>query len=216
MSEESSVVTAQHFRYVAERTPGDDKFLTELKQAAKDAGIPTIWVAPEQASFMQILLKAAQAKEVVEVGTLAGYSAIVMARALPKGGRVKTIEIDEKHAAFAEEWFDKCTEGGVIELHRGPGAEVLATFPDNSADAMFLDADKASYPVYLEQACRIVKQGGLIMADNAFAFGELFAEQPEDNEVDAVRAFNDVMAKESRVHGVIVPIGDGLWVGVRK
>src|SRR5687768_17960897 len=92
MSEESSVVTAEHFRYVAARTPGDDAFLKELKQAARAEGIPAISIAPEQASFMQILLKAAHAREVVEVGTLAGYSAIAMARALPAGGQVRSEE----------------------------------------------------------------------------------------------------------------------------
>ena len=88
MSEESSVVTTEHFRYIAERTTGEDAFLADLKQAARKADIPPIWIAPEQASFIQILLRAARAREVVEVGTLAGYSAIVMARALTAGGRV--------------------------------------------------------------------------------------------------------------------------------
>src|SRR5204862_2816155 len=93
MSELSSLVTDEHFRYVAEHTVREDAFLADLKRAAKDEGIPSIWIAPEQASFMQILLELARAKEVVEVGTLAGYSAIAMARALPDGGRVGTIEI---------------------------------------------------------------------------------------------------------------------------
>src|SRR5215510_1319609 len=104
MSEESTLVTREHFRYLAERTAGDDEFLKSLKRAAQDEGIPTIWVAPEQASFMQILLELAAAREVVEVGTLAGYSAITMARALPPDGRVRTIEIEAKHADFAERW----------------------------------------------------------------------------------------------------------------
>ena len=216
MSEESSVVTAEHFRYVAARTAGDDAFLKELKEAARAEGIPAISIAPEQASFMQILLKAARARDVVEVGTLAGYSAIAMARALPAGGQVRTIEFSPRHADFAEQWIGKSDVADRVTVHRGAGADVLPGFADSSADAMFLDADKGNYPLYLEHALRIVRPGGLILADNAFAFGELLAESPRDREVAAVRAFNDVMAKESRVHGVIVPIGDGLWVGVRS
>src|SRR5262249_22928052 len=104
MSEVSSQVTAEHFRYIAEHTSREDSFLADLKRAASAEGIPSIWIAPEQASFMQILLKLAKAREVVEVGTLAGYSAIAMARALPKGGRVRTIEIVPKHADFAKRW----------------------------------------------------------------------------------------------------------------
>ena len=216
MSEESSVVTAEHFRYVAERTLPDDAFLKELKQAAKAEGIPPISIAPEQASFMQVLLKAARVKDVVEVGTLAGYSAIAMARALPPGGRVRTVEFSQKHADFAEAWIAKSDVADRVTVHRGAGADVLPGFAADSADAMFLDADKGNYPLYLEHALRIVRAGGLILADNAFAFGELFHTSPRDREVQAVRAFNDVMAAEARVHGVIVPIGDGLWVGVKR
>jgi predicted O-methyltransferase YrrM len=216
MSEESSAVTAQHFRYIAERTAGDDTFLVQLKQAARDEGIPPISIAPEQASFMQILLEAAKARTIVEVGTLAGYSAIAMARALPPEGHVHTVEFSPRHADFAERWIAKSDVRGRITVHRGAGADVLPGFAADSADAMFLDADKGNYPLYLEHALRIVKTGGLVLADNAFAFGELFAEQPRDREVGAVRAFNEVMAKEPRIHGVIVPIGDGLWVGVKR
>ena len=216
MSETSSLVTAEHFRYVAERTVREDAFLADLKRAAVAEGIPAIWIAPEQASFMQILLRLAKAREVVEVGTLAGYSAIAMARALPKDGRVRTIELEKKHADFAERWVAKSDVAGRVEVHRGAGMEVLPGFAADSADAAFLDADKGSYPKYLTECLRIVRRGGLIMVDNAFAFGELFNEAPGDREVGAMRAFNDHMAKVEALQSVIVPLGDGLWVGVRR
>lgn len=216
MSESSTLVTAEHFRYVAERTTREDDFLRDLKQAAHEAGIPPIWIAPEQASFMQILLRAARARDVVEIGTLAGYSAIAMARALPAGGKVKTIEIEPKHADFAETWFARSDVADRLELHRGAGMDVLPGFPGGSADAAFLDADKRSYPDYVRECLRIVRPGGLIMVDNAFAFGQLFDEAPSDREVGAVRAFNDFMAGQKALQGVIVPIGDGLWVAVKR
>jgi predicted O-methyltransferase YrrM len=216
MSESSSQVSAEHFRYIAERTAREDDFLRDLKHTAAAEGIPSIWIAPEQASFMQILLRAAHVREVVEVGTLAGYSAIAMARALPEGGRVRTIELEQKHADFAERWVAKSDVAGRIVVHRGAGMEVLPGFATDSADAAFLDADKASYPRYLGECLRIVRRGGLIMVDNAFAFGELFAATPTDREVGAIRAFNDLMAKTEALQSVIVPIGDGLWVGVRR
>lgn len=216
MSATSSLVTAAHFAYVAERTAADDAFLVDLKLAASEAGIPPIWISPEQASLMQILLKLVAAREVIEVGTLAGYSAITMARALPEGGRVRTIELEDAHADFAEEWVSRSDVPGRVEVHRGPGAEVLPGFKDDSADACFLDADKASYPLYLEHSMRIVRPGGLVMVDNAFAFGQLLDEAPTDREVGAVRAFNDHVPTVEGLHGVIVPIGDGLWVGVRE
>jgi len=216
MSETSTLVTAEHFRYVAERTTREDSFLADLKRAATAEGIPSIWIAPEQASFMQILLRLSRAHEVVEVGTLAGYSAIAMARALPPDGRVHTIELEAKHADFAERWIARSDVAGRIEVHRGSGMDVLPTFAPDSADAAFLDADKASYPRYLAECLRIVRRGGLIMVDNAFAFGELFDETPRDREVAAMRAFNDHMAGERSLQSVIVPLGDGLWVGVRR
>jgi predicted O-methyltransferase YrrM len=216
VSASSSVVTRAHFEYVAARTPGDDAFLVRLKDAAAAAGIPRIWISPEQASLMQVLLKVARAREVVEVGTLAGYSAISMARALPPDGRVRTIELSDAHADFTEEWVRQSDVAGRVEVHRGRGVDVLPGFADASADAAFLDADKSSYAAYLEHALRIVRPGGLILVDNAFAFGQLLDERPTDPEVEAVRAFNDHMAAVDGVHAVIVPIGDGLWVGVRE
>jgi predicted O-methyltransferase YrrM len=216
MSESSTLVTAAHFEYLAARTAGDDAFLVRLKSAAREAGLPSISIAPEQGSLMQILLRAAGAREVIEVGTLSGYSAIWMARALPPGGRVKTIEFAKKHADFARAWIAKSDVFDRVHVLEGKGIDVLPTFARDSADAAFLDADKASYPAYLEESLRIVRSGGLILVDNAFAFGQLLDERPKDREVLAVRAFNDLMAAEKRVQGVIVPIGDGLWVGVKK
>jgi predicted O-methyltransferase YrrM len=215
MSSTSTPVTADHFAYLAARTRGDDPFLRELKRAAEAAGIPAIWIAPEQASLMQILLKGIGARQVVEVGTLAGVSAIAMARALPADGRVRTIEVARRHADFAEGWIARSDVAARIAVVRGDARDVLPAFATSSADAVFLDADKGSYPVYLEECLRIVRPGGLILVDNAFAFGELFAAEPVDPEVAAIRRFNDLMAAEPRLHSVIVPIGDGLWVGVK-
>jgi len=217
MSSTSTLVTAEHFAYLAARTRREDRFLADLKRAAAEAGIPAIWISPEQASLMQILLKAAGARRVVEVGTLAGYSAIAMARALPPraaGGSLRTIELMQKHADFAAAWIARSDVADRVEVHRGAGADVLATYEAGSADAAFLDADKQGYPVYLEHCLRIVRPGGLILVDNAFAFGQLFDERPTDREVEAVRAFNDRMAATAGLHGIIVPIGDGLWVAV--
>jgi len=216
MSEIPTLIDERHVRYINQHTRPEDEFLVELKRAATEAGVPSIWIAPAQASLMQILLRLAGARAVVEVGTLAGYSAIAMARALPEGGRVRTIEIDPERAAFAGRWVERSDVAGKVEVLCGAGLEVLPRLGTDSADAAFLDADKGNYPAYLEECLRIVRRGGLIMADNAFAFGELFAERPEREDVRAVRHFNEVMAREPRLDGIIVPLGDGLWVGVKR
>lgn len=216
MSETSSLVTAEHFEYIAARTTPEDRFLKDLKIAATKTGIPSIWISPEQASFMQILLKLRRARDVVEVGTLAGYSAIVMARALPVGGRVRTIELMPKHADFAEEWIAKSDVADRVEVFRGAGMDVLPRFESLSADAAFLDADKKSYGLYLDECIRIVRPGGLIMVDNAFAFGQLFDEHPKDREAPAVKEFNEKMAQDDRLQSIIIPLGDGCWVAVKR
>ena len=215
MSATPTLVTAEHFEYIAARTTQEDDFLKSLKDEAVAADIPAIWISPAQASFMQILLLLCRATEVIEVGTLAGYSAIVMARALPHGGRVRTIEISEKYADFAEQWVERSDVADRIEIHRGNGREILPAFKADSADAAFLDADKAGYDFYLEESLRIVRRGGLIMVDNAFAFGQLFDENPTDPEAPAVREFNERMAREKSLRSVIAPFGDGCWVGVK-
>jgi predicted O-methyltransferase YrrM len=120
MSELSTLVGSDHFRYIAEHTTAEDAFLKQLKEAAAAAGIPAIWIAPEQASFMRILLKVAKARDVVEVGTLAGYSAISMARALPPEGRVRTIEIAPMHADFAEQWVARSDVAGASRCCAAP------------------------------------------------------------------------------------------------
>lgn len=216
MSETATPVGTPHFRYIAEHTASDDAFLRALKEAAAEEGIPAIQIAPEQASFMQILLRAAGAREVVEVGTLAGYSAIAMARALPPDGRVRTIEIDPRRADFAERWIARSDVAGKVEVLRGAGRDVLAGLPDDGADAAFLDADKEGYPAYLAACLRIVRRGGLLMADNALAFGQLLDAHPTDPDVPLVRRFNDQVAAHPALQAVIVPLGDGLWVGVRR
>jgi len=216
MSEVSNLITKEHFDYIADRTAREDEFLRDLKSHARAEGIPSIWISAEQASLMQILLRLCRAREVVEVGTLAGYSAIWMARALPPEGRVRTIEISGKHADFAERWVAKSDVAAKIRIFRGSGREILPTIQAESADAVFLDADKASYPDYLKESLRIVRPGGLIMADNAFAFGSLFDRNESDPDIEAIRAFNDIMARQTALQSIILPLGDGLWVGVRR
>jgi len=213
MSEASTPVTAEHFSYLAERTTQEDTFLQALKSDARLQGIPPIWISPEQGSFIQILLMSVGAKEVVEIGTLAGYSAVWMARALPPDGRVRTIEASPRYAAFAEKKISQSDVSRKIEIHRGKAAEILPAFRDDSADAVFIDADKDGYPAYLKESMRIVRRGGLILADNAFGFGHLF--DPSDPGAESIRTFNEIMAREKSLRSIIVPIGDGLWFGLK-
>jgi len=216
MSERSSLVDERLGPYLAAHARADDALLVQLKAAAREAGIPPIWIAPEQAAFLELLLRAIGAREVVEIGTLAGYAAIRMARALGPAGRVRTLELSAQHAAFARSWIARSDVAGRVEVIEGDARASLPAIGSGSVDACLVDADKGGYAAYLAQCARILRPGGLVLVDNAFAFGQLFEEQPSDPDVAVVRAFNELMARSPEFESVIVPLGDGLWVGRRR
>lgn len=216
MSEMTAAVPHGFIDYLAARTSADDALLTELKAAARAEGIPNIWIPPEQGSLLQVLLRIARAREVVEVGTLAGYSAIWMARALPAGGRVRTIELSPKHVKFARSWIARSDVAARIDVLEGRGSDVLRTIEPASVDAVFIDADKAGYADYVEESARILRPSGLLLVDNAFAFGQILDAEPADRDVPVIRALNERLARDTRFQALIVPLGDGLWVGAKR
>ena len=215
MSGTSTVVSREHFDYISSRTQAEDPFLVELKHAASEAGIPAIWIAHEQARFLELLVRSTSAQLIVEVGTLAGYSAICMARGLSGDGRLVSIEASGKHASFAQEWISRSDVSDRIEVKQGVGVDVLPGVSTESADIVFLDADKRNYIHYLDEARRVLKDDGLLLVDNAFAFGQLFEDGCEDGSVLALRAFNDALAADPDFDGVMVPLGDGVWMARR-
>lgn len=175
-------------------------------------GLPPIQVGPGEGKLLGFLLRWIRAERVVEVGTLAGYSAVWLARALPPGGRLWTVESDPVHAAAARENLDEAglsTHVGIVE---GKALEVLPTLERlGPFDAVFLDADKENYPFYGAWAAKNLRLGGLLLADNAFYFGRLLDDDPG---AAAVRRFH-LEAREA-FETVVVPTPDGLLIGIRK
>jgi len=215
MSKDSTPVDEALFAFIQRQTIQEDPLLRDLRRAASAAGLPEIHIAPEQAAFLQLVLRASRCRHVVEVGTLGGYSAIAMARGLPPDGKVLTLEIDRKHAAFAQEWIGRSDQRGRIEVRVGDAKAVLPTLPAASADAMFLDADKEGYVGYLAEAMRILRPGGLLLADNVLAGGEVHDPQSRSATARAIRAFHEAVARTAGLQSVIVPLGDGCLFGVR-
>ncbi len=215
MSKSSTPVDDALFAFVAQQTIAEDELLRDLRRAALAAKLPEIHIAPEQAAFLQLLLRAMRARTVVEVGTLGGYSAIAMARGLPAdGGRVITHELDPAHAAFAREWIERSDQRGRIEVRVGDAATTLAALPAGSADAMFLDADKEGYVGYLQHALRILRPGGVLLADNVLASGDVV--QGSGATAVAIRAFLAAVRASTALQSVIVPLGDGCLFAVRR
>lgn len=214
MSKSSTPVDDELFAFIARTAMPEDALLRDLRAAAATAGLPEIHIAPEQAAFLQLVLRAAKARTVIEVGTLGGYSAIAMARGLPAEGRVVTCEIEPTHAAFARQWIERSDQRGKIEVRVGDAADTLRALPPESADGVFLDADKPGYVTYLRHAMRILRQGGLLLADNVLAGGEV-AHGASATAV-AMRAFLDAVRATPGLQAVIVPLGDGCLFGVKQ
>ena len=190
-------------------TPGD--VLDELPAAAAEAGLPQIHISSEQGALMRTLIELVGAREIVEVGTLGGYSGIWMAQGLQPGGRLRTLEIDPNHAAFARSQFERAGLSDRVEVLVGDARETIASM-EPQVDAVFIDADKAGYATYVDHARRLLRPGGLLMVDNAFAFGELLDETSNDPSVFAIREINDRLARDPALRGTICPLGDGFWV----
>jgi len=200
--------------YIAGLFSAEDELLASLREEADRTGLPPISISADEGRLLQVLLTAIGARRVLEVGTLGGYSAICMARALPPGGRVLTVEIEEKHAEFARRYIQRAELTDRIEVRVGRALEVLPALDGERFDAVFLDADKEPLPTYFEWGLRLVRPGGLIIADNALWGGRVYDGDESDERTRGVREFNRRMSTDPRVLGIIVPTHDGVAVAV--
>lgn len=192
----------------------EDETLLALREEADRTGLPPIAVSPDAGRLLQVLLRAVQARRVLEVGTLGGYSAIWMARALPVDGRLVTIEAEPTHAAFARRFLERAGVAGRVEVREGRALDVLPSLDGERFDVVFLDADKEPLPTYLEWALRLLRPGGLVIADNALWGGRVVDPAADDPATNGVREFNRRLATDPRVTGIIVPTHDGVAIGV--
>lgn len=218
MATSSTVLTEDLNSYVVEHFSAEDDFLRTLVAESRAAGIPPISIAPEQTAFLQVLLRGIGAKRVLEIGSLAGYSAIAMARALPPDGELLACEIDPAFAAFIERKAHEAGLGGVIRVLQGPALLSIATLnQEHKLDAVFIDADKVNYSRYLDMVLPMVRVGGLIIGDNALAWGHVAESEPEfePQNVIAIREFNERMSTHPQLQSALVPLGDGMVIGIK-
>lgn len=200
--------------YIASLFAREDELLISLREEADRNGLPPISISPDEGRLLQVLLRAIGAKRVLEVGTLGGYSAIWMARALPSDGELLSIELDPDHAAFATRYITRAGLDSMVRIRVGRALEVLPALDGQLFDAVFLDADKEPLPTYLDWALRLVRPGGLIMADNALWGGKVIDPNVDDAATRAVREFNQRFATEPRLTGIVVPTHDGVAIGI--
>lgn len=167
-------------------------------------------IAPEQGQFMALLVQLTSARRILEVGTFTGYSAICMAQAMGEDGRMICCDIPGDYNAIAERYWREAGLSERIEQRLAPALETLAGLEQGSFDLIFIDADKANYPTYLEHALRLVRQGGLILFDNTLWSGRVLEPSPESPDTRAIQSLNLALKNDQRLDLSLLPIGDGL------
>ncbi len=208
----ATYATAEILAYAARVHAAHDAALERAFAAPDLFGMPAIQVGANEGRFLEVLLRALGARRVVEVGTLAGYSALWIARALPEGGHLWSLEVDAKHAAVARENLAAAGAQGRVTILVGKAQDLLPRLEGHGPfDAVFLDADKEGYVHYGRWAARHLRRGGLLLADNAFFFSRLLEESPE---AAAVRLFHEEVARGFET--ACLPTPDGLLVGFRR
>jgi predicted O-methyltransferase YrrM len=202
--------------YIAQSLIEPDAVLDATLQASEAAGLPPIAVTAQQGKLLHLLVRLAGARSILELGTLAGYSTIWLARALPSDGRLLTLEANPQYAQIAWENIAAAGLADVVELHVGPA---LQTLPELAAegrgpfDVIFIDADKNNYPGYLEWALKLARPGTLLIGDNVVRDGRILDPDATDPSgpglIQGVRRFYEMLAAEPRVSATAIQtVGD--------
>jgi len=201
--------------YIVDRLVPSDSALKNVLSANTAANLPPHDVAPNQGKLLHIFARMIRARRVLEIGTLGGYSTIWLARALPEGGKVVTLEADAAHAKVARSNIEMAGLAGVVELHVAPALESLARLPAKEPfDLVFIDADKQNNPAYLEWALKLSHSGTVIIGDNVVRDGGITDPDSVDPRVLGVRRFFDMIADEPRLTATALQtVGSKGWDG---
>ena len=189
-------------RYLCDALGASDAALTAALEASTAAGLPPIHVAPNQGKLLQLIAAAAGARSILEIGTLGGYSTIWLARALPEGGRLITLEADAHHAEVARANLERAGVGIRVEVRVGRALDTLPRLEAERAgpfDFTFIDADKPGNPDYFRWALRLSHRGSLIVVDNVVRDGAVIDTGSTDANVQGVRRLMECIAAEPRV-----------------
>jgi predicted O-methyltransferase YrrM len=194
-------------QYVTDLLCRPDEALLAAESDSATAGLPTIQLSPPQGKLLQVLAQTRGTYRALEIGTLGGYSAIWLARGLPPGGRLISLEVDPHHAEVARTNLARAGVADRVEVRLGDARETLPQLLAEGAgpfDLIFIDADKPSYPEYLAWALRLSRPGTVILADNVVRQGAVSDPQSTDPNVRGVRRFLELLAAEPRVNATVI------------
>ncbi len=199
--------------YIRDRLIPADPALDAAQTAAAAAGLPAIEVSPTQGKLLQLLARIAGARRILEIGTLAGYSTIWLARGLAPGGRLVTLEADPHHAAVARANLAAAGLADVVEVREGPALDTLPNV-EGPFDLVFIDADKRNNPNYLDWALRLSRPGTVIVCDNVVRRGRITDPENAEGDVTGTRALFDRLAAEPRLDATALQtVGAKGWDG---
>ena len=177
-------------------------------------------VSPEQGAFMQLLVRLLGARRTLEIGTFTGYSALVVAEALPDDGRLIACDVSEEWTAMGRAFWERAGVAEKIDLRLKPAVdtldELIAAGESGSFDFAFIDADKANYDAYYERCLTLLRRGGVIGIDNVLWGGRVADERARDEDTRAIRALNLKVNADERVDAAMLPIGDGLTLALKR
>ncbi len=210
----SEDLARQLSQYVNQLFVQEDEVLQYVRRQTAAHGLPLINLEANEARLIQLLVRLSGAERAVEVGTLAGYSGIWIARALPDHGKLVTIEVSSVHANLARAHFERAGLAHKVTVLQGAGVQVLPQLEaDAPWDLMFIDADKVSYPNYLAWAAENLRAGGAVLADNAFWQGRIL--DPESEDDHGLVEFNRMLAEHPQFESTIIEVGDGIALGIK-
>ena len=208
------VVAKEAEGYASDHTTPLSPLLEEVEHfTLTQTPYPNMLTGRVEGRFLQLVAELSGARRIVDIGTFTGYSALAMAEVLPEGGTVFTIEHNPHHARIAQDFFRRSPRGSAITLRLGDALEILKTLPDAETDLVFIDADKQNYSAYYRESMRILRNGGLILVDNALWYGRIF--DPRDDESRAMAEFNELVNADNRADKLFLTIRDGIYL-IRK
>ena len=201
-------------RYAAGHSVPEHPLLRGLvRRTYARTAIPQMQVGHLEGAFLRLLVRLAKARRVLEIGTLTGYSALVMAEGLPRGGKLITCDIDPEATAIARAFWKKSSHGRKITLKLGPAVRTIRSLKGRF-DLVFIDADKENYVRYWELCVPKVRRGGLIVADNVLWSGRVL--HPKDATDRAIVRFNRRVARDKRVEPILLTVRDGMTLALKR
>ena len=209
-------MTALLYDYMLDKSLREHPVLEALRQETSKMELANMQVAPEQAQFMQFILRLIRAENVLELGTFTGYSALAMALALPEHGQLITCDISERWTKDAKKYWQEAQQAEKIHLKIGPALESMFTLLNEGwqekFDFIFIDADKTNYMQYYELALKLISPRGLIAIDNVFWDGKVVDPEDTGAQTREIKKLNDFIKQDERVFVSLLPIADGLFL----